>query len=141
MIDSNCKIGTLIDIVLQILLFSAPALNFIGALGDSVIFIIYYPISVLIFMLYKFKCKYNVSLSKRRVVSEILGFIFFLLLIYLLLVNSPYLIYIAVCLAIYGILHIILFKGFSKWWWLGNAILNLMLLISLIWALQNAQTD
>lgn len=94
MIDSNCKIGTLIDIVLQILLFSAPALNFIGALGDSVTFVIYYPISVLIFMLYKFKCKYNVSLSKRRVVSEILGFIFFLLLIYLLLVNSPYLIYI-----------------------------------------------
>lgn len=141
MIDSNCKIGTLIDIVLQILLFSVPALNFIGALGDSVTFVIYYPISVLIFMLYKFKCKYNVSLSKRRVVSEILGFIFFLLLIYLLLVNSPYLIYIAVCLAIYGILHIILFKGFSKWWWLGNAILNLMLLISLIGALQNAQTD
>ena len=140
MIDSNCKIRTLLDFVLQILLLSAPALNFIGALGDSVTFAIYYPISVFIFMLYKFKCKYNISISKKRAVSEIVGFIFVLLLIYLLLVNSPYLTYMAVCLAIYGILHIVLFKGFSKWWWFCNAILNLIVLFLLIVALQNAQT-
>lgn len=140
MIDSNCKIRTSIDIVLQILLLSAPALNFIGALGDSVTFVIYYPISVLIFMLYKFRCKYNISISKKRAVSEIVGFIFVLLLIYLLLVNSPYLTYMAGCLVICGILHIVLFKGFSKWWWLSYAILNLMVLFLLILALQNAQT-
>ena len=67
--------------VLQILLLSAPALNFTGALGDSVTFVIYYPISVLIFMLYKFRCKNNISISKKRAVSEIVGFIFVLLLI------------------------------------------------------------
>ena len=72
--------------------------------------------------------------------SEIVDFIFVLLLIYLLLVNSPYLTYMAVCLVIYGILHIVLFKDFSKWWWFSNAILNLMVLFSLIMALQNAQT-
>lgn len=142
----NYRINQIVDIILQVLIFAVPfiwyALKHIGVdVGDGSLLIIYYPICVFFFTIYTFKRKFKNSVSKKRTISEIVCFLLTLSLYIFLFKRSLYTTYLSVCVVVYGILHILLFKGFSKWWWLSNAILNLMILFSLVWVLQNAQAD